>query len=308
MTAMVMACRYANHCILTARPHNLKLATGRQQALGRRNGDDMVERFASAPLVEVTAELRWAPAGGIAAGPQAVGPAISLVTIQPEDFFVRFGASVSKLGYDVIERTVPPGFPVLPFRTVYRFRKRSVDQGTTIFQVGNGVFTANITPPYHSWEQFRPVVAQGFSCLMETRPTAEAQAPFSQLILRYINAFGRTYVGERSAAEFIQDVLGFEIQLPEAIRQEMLPEGRTKAVLQLAIPLKSGQQMNVNLADGFVNAEQSTIVDIGVSQDGRITADEVMDAFDTARGVIHRSFVGMTKKLHGIMQPVGGGA
>src|SRR5271166_1956846 len=150
----------------------------------------MPKRFKTPPLVELAAEIRW----GAAAMPQAQGQGqvIVLAPGQLEEFFMRFSSSVGALGYDRVERIIPPGFPTPPFQATYRFRKKEQEQelGTTLYQVGGGVFTANITPPYHSWQHFRPVVERGAECLLDTRNPSEKEMPFAPAILRYIDAFG----------------------------------------------------------------------------------------------------------------------
>jgi hypothetical protein len=152
------------------------------------------------------------------------------------------------------------------------------------------------------------VVEQGIACLLETRTAAEEQLPFIQANLRYINSFNSRFAGGRSAASFIQDTLGFRVNLPEALRAEMPSDGEAKPHLQLAIPLKSGQLMNLALADGFVAGEQTTVMDISVVQGSPIPASksDAMNAFEVAHNAIHRTFVGMTRKLSDIMQPVSG--
>lgn len=269
----------------------------------------MSERFKNPPLVELVAELRWG-SGGIVAGPPGAGQVVMVTAGQYEEFFMKFGSKIGTLGYERIERIIPPGFPAPAFQATYRFRKKQPEQGTTIYQVGGGVFSANITPPYHSWEQFRPVVEQGVECLLETRNTSELQTPFAPAILRYIDAFGSKFTEGRSVASFIQDTLGFKVSLPESLRSEMAPNAEAKPLLQLAIPLKSRQQMNLVLAEGIVAGEQAIVMDVSVLHETAIPPNtkDVMASFDTAHDSIHRVFVGVTQKLFPIMEPIEGEA
>jgi uncharacterized protein (TIGR04255 family) len=134
------------------------------------------------------------------------------------------------------------------------------------------------------------------------------QMPFAPAILRYIDAFGNKFTQGRSAASFIQDTLGFRIALPEALRSEMSPNTEAKPILQLAIPLKSGQLMNLALADGLASGEQAVVMDLSVVQETSIPANknDVMAVFDQAHDTIHRVFVGVTQKLSSIMQLIEG--
>jgi uncharacterized protein (TIGR04255 family) len=263
----------------------------------------MPKRYKYPPLVELVAEVRWGPGGP----PPSVG-SIVLAASQYEEFFMRFGSKVATLGYDRFERLVPPGFSSLPFQAIYRFRKEENEQGSTIYQVGAGVFTANITPPYHSWKQFRPVVERGVELLLETRNESERETPFSLTTLRYIDAFGSIFTQGSSVARFVQDILGFSISLPAPVRSEMAPDAEAKPSLQLAIPLKSSQVMALALAEGTIGGERTVIMDIFVTNESQIAAnkDDVMASFDTAHDAIHRVFVGVTEKLSDIMEPIEG--
>jgi uncharacterized protein (TIGR04255 family) len=262
----------------------------------------MPERFKHPPLIELVAEVRWGemtPPGG----------RIVLATSQHEEFFMRFGSKVGTLGYDRFDRLIPPGFAALPFQAIYRFRKEEhKERGSTIYQVGTGVFSANITPPYQSWRQFRPVVEKGIELLLQTRNASESEMPFTPTILRYINAFGSKFTRGRSAANFVQEILGFTVSLPEAVQSEMAPNAEAKPSLQLAFPLKSNQEMALVLADGIVGGERAVLMDISVTNEAPIAAnrDDVMTSFDTAHEAIHRMFVGVTKKLSDIMEPIEG--
>lgn len=135
----------------------------------------MRERFKHPPLVELIAELRWGSGGGVlpSAQSQGVRPILLALSGQHEEFFMRFGSKAGALGYDLVERVMPQGFSAMPFQIVYRFRKKLQEQGTTLYQVGAGVFSANSTPPYRFWNDFRPVLEQGVKLLLETRNPLE---------------------------------------------------------------------------------------------------------------------------------------
>jgi len=221
---------------------------------------------------------------------------------------MRFGTRVGALGYEQVERIVPPGFPSLPFQAIYRFRKKAPEQGTTLYQVGTDVFSANITPPYHSWEQFRPVIEEGVLILLETRNPAEKELSFGSASLRYIDAFGKQFTEGRSPAVFIKDVLGFELQLPAAVCDEVAPSAEIRPSIQLQIPLKSGQQMSFALGEGSVSGEEAIVMDLTVSSEGSISPNisDTMKIFHSAHDVCHRVFVGTTRKLSHIMQLIEG--
>lgn len=151
------------------------------------------------PLVELIAELQWGFAFPDPAQPQGV------VIAPPgahEEFFMRFGMQAGLAGYERVERLLPAGFASMPVQMVYRFRKKPPEEGTSPYQIGTGIFSANITPPYDSWEKFRPIVDNGVR--IETRISAERQAPFTRASLRYLNASGHRFMEGHSIAGFVE--------------------------------------------------------------------------------------------------------
>jgi uncharacterized protein (TIGR04255 family) len=203
---------------------------------------------------------------------------------------------------------MPTDFPTMPFQVVYRFRKKGQEQGTTLYQVGAGVFSANITPPYRFWADFKPVLEQGIRLLLETRSPSEKEMPFTGASLRYINAFGSKFTEGRSTAAFVRDVLGFTVEPPVSVQGEIAPDKEAIPSLQLMIPLQSGQQMNLTLTEALVSGEQAVLMDLTVytQTQTRPTETDLMAVFETAHQVAHRVFVGTTKKLSNIMQLIEG--
>jgi hypothetical protein len=95
--------------------------------------------------VELIAELRWGSGGVLpAAQPQGAAPILLALTGQHEEFFMRFGSKAGAVGYDLVERVLPQGFPAMPFQVVYRFRKKGQEQGTTIYQARTAFVAAPI--------------------------------------------------------------------------------------------------------------------------------------------------------------------
>ena len=80
---------------------------------------------------------------------------------------------------------------------------------------------------------------------------------------------------------------------------EMAPGAEVKPLLQLAIPLKSGKQIDLVLAEGVVAGEQAVIMDVSVLHETAIppNSKDVMASFDAAHDAIHRVFVGVTQTV-----------
>jgi uncharacterized protein (TIGR04255 family) len=80
---------------------------------------------------------------------------------------------------------------LLPHKPNLRFR--TAPNRWPLFQVGPGIFTTNITPPYKGWPEFRKALAEGLSALYTAYPVAAKTLKVSRTHLRYINAFNSKF-------------------------------------------------------------------------------------------------------------------
>ena len=266
------------------------------------------ESFENAPLVEIVAELRWAPADLALAPQPAGGPAIAIAASQPaslDQLFNTFGGEIYQRDFKRVERLVPQGFPVLLHHPIFRFRKD--DKDSALFQIGLGLFSANGLQPYRSWREFRPLVELGVAALLTARVQADQQMPFSLHSLRYIDAFGADLLGGQSIAKFLSDTLDVSIDLPDPIEDLIDNRDSVKSQLQLIIPIKGSKKtMELSLGEGTLATApttprllmQMTITEQTVAAD----ATQILDAFDSSRMIIHDTFVRMTEKIHPLMK------
>ena len=268
--------------------------------------------FAKAPLVEIIAELRWGRLPQLSPQPnQAITLPLQMAGLNAsklDEFFMRFGGEIYQHGFDRNERLVPPGFPLIIFQPVYRYRKSAGTDASVLFQAGPGVFSANAIPPYRSWDTFAPVVQAGVEALLKTREETEKTLPFTSVSLRYIDAFTPNLTEGRDIGAFIKDVLGIRIALPEALTKNIQTGKSAKPTLQFALPLSNGMFMNINIGEGFVSNATAVIMDTTVVTTTEVLPDRdaIMTTFNSARAVIHEIFVDITKPIEGLMQPTGG--
>lgn len=264
-----------------------------------------------APLVELIAELRWDPNVPSSAISNPAGGNVPFVTFGPtnqlEEFFMRFGAEAARLDYPVTERLVPPGFPVLSAQPVYRFRKQVQGELTSLYQVGAGLFTANAVPPYQTWAQFSPVVKSGVDALLATRSDAEKVLPFTGVSLRYIDAFGPLLTRGMNVAQFMEDVLGINIKLPDGLLAQLAPSSPHKPTLQVQLPMLGGMVMSIGVGEGTASNESAIILDTTVATTVPVAAnvDAVMSSLNLARNAIHDVFFAITGPIKELMQPQG---
>lgn len=263
--------------------------------------------FENSPLVELIAELRWAVPG---VSPDANAPAgvptfLNVDSKKVDEFFMRFGGAVYSDGFCNVEKLVPPNFPSLPFQVACRFSRRGNGQRPVLYQVGVGIFTANATPPYKSWEEFAPEVEKGLLALIDARSEDERESPFFSISLRYIDAFGPDLTGGRDVTSFVADVLKIKIELPKVLLKDANPDQGVKPYLQFQLPLKNGMNMIVGVGEGMVGVAKSIILDMTVSSSELIepNVESVMSVLNGAREMIHDAFMGLTAPIHDLMQP-----
>ncbi|WP_371763810.1 TIGR04255 family protein [Massilia sp.] len=262
----------------------------------------MGEHLANAPLVEIIAELRWSPKleGAVTAGPNLP----SIFPTNPvglDEFITQFAAGVPS-AYSDNERLVPPNFPLMMHQPVYRLRQRAQAKTASMFQVGAGFFSANATPPYESWEDFRNVVRDGVTSLLSARSRQEHDLPFA-ITLRYIDAFNQRHTEGRTLAKFINEVLGITLTLPVGLTQHLMPDSEPKPTLQCQIPMSKGMVMSFSVGEGIVNGQSVILTDTSVSTalDVPSNIDAVMETLEFAHQSVSASFKAMTKPIHHLM-------
>jgi uncharacterized protein (TIGR04255 family) len=266
----------------------------------------MTVTYGNAPLVELIAEVRWG-AGGVtsqAGPPQAFQ--IAIPKTKDEELYMHLGALMSVAGYGRFERLIPPGFPSLPGQPACRFRPTDAVQPAPLYQVGNGVFTANALPPYRSWVEFHPVVAAGIDSLLEAHKRAAITPPdFNAVIVRYINAFRDNLTGGRTLQAFLREVLGIELTIPQAISSKATDPQAIKPVIQLAIPTAIGQ-LETTFAEGMHGNDRAIMADMAVQIPRQMGSDvhAVMQALSEGRQIIHDVFRGLTVPIHFAMEPM----
>jgi uncharacterized protein (TIGR04255 family) len=264
--------------------------------------------FEKPPLIELIAELRWLPAGVSAANenaPQMQIPAALFAGLggSSEQLYMRFAGLIGAKGFLHSERLIPQGFPAIPFQPVYRYSKAGNQPGQPIFQLGSGVFSAHITPPYKTWDDFRPFVEIGVAALLEAR--GGSALPINSATVRYIDCFTEHFLQGLSTGSFMQQMLGIGITVPDAISKHLRSGKEITPAINLSVPLANDRQMEVALANGGTPAGSGLIMNSSVSSSVvlRPELDIVMHFLDGAHQVISDMFVALTKQMHPVMEP-----
>lgn len=261
--------------------------------------------FSKAPLVEIVAELKW---GSAQANIPQIQAGIPILVQSPnqDEFFMRFGGEIYQKNFKKSERLIPSGFPIILHQVVYRYSKEKIAEGDSalLYQIGAGVFSANATPPYHSWDEFSPIVRGGVEALLASRLVAEKESPFT-CNLRYIDAFGEYFNQGMDIETFAREVLGISLVLPAPIAGVLQAGKKIKPHIQLQIPVDDNTNMYLLIAEAVVGGELSILLDCTVSKTNSIApnSDDIMKVFTESRQIIHTMFVSLTSKIHALMEP-----
>jgi len=266
--------------------------------------------FANAPLVEIVTELRWIPPQPVSIPAQSGAATLQFSFFggsRQDEFFMRLGGKLHQLGFQAVERLVPPGFVTLLYQPIYRY-KQAAEQSPVQYQAGTGLFSAHGIPPYHSWEEFVPFVKNGIVALLESRDSKEKETQFATISLRYIDAFRRELTQGRSGPAFMADVLGIRVLLPDFLTKFGRSGSAPQYTLQFILPIADDTTLNISLAEGQVHGADAIVMDTTVSCTRGIFPQlaEVMKVLNSAHEVIHEMFVKLTEPIHGLMQPTEG--
>jgi len=166
--------------------------------------------YENPPLVEVIVEMHW-ELEKLPSLPGAIDPFFL-------EFVEKFRRAIKRKGFNVEEDVAPPGAPLEFFgdQVVKRFRRKP--GGWPLYQIGPGVFAANIVPPYQGWENFKPIIRDGFDTFFKTHPGTKKSLKIIRLQLRYINAFDEEF-GMIHPGQFIRDQLKLAIPIPSGLNK-----------------------------------------------------------------------------------------
>jgi uncharacterized protein (TIGR04255 family) len=191
-----------------------------------------------------------------------------------------------------VERLAPEGAPLefLSGQPLYRCRKTPGQW--PLYQIGPGVFTANIVPEYGGWAAFRQFLAEGLAHLMEAFPLPERLMKVSALELRYIDAFTKVHGIDDEV--FIQRHLGFNISLPESLKTEILARDQMVALSAHFVCQTQRPEvgLNIKVGQGKSANQPAIILDLRTVSKGEIQSAEaaIIGWFDAAHSVLHDSF------------------
>jgi uncharacterized protein (TIGR04255 family) len=262
--------------------------------------------FENPPLVELIVELRWLPPGITVGANESGQTNIPLAMFSPgkaDALFMAFAGLIGGNGFVHSERLMPPGFPSVPFQPIYRYSQSGAAPGRALYQLGAGIFSIHITPPYRRWNQFRPFVESGIEKLLSARPAEERNVGFSGTLVRYLDCFTEKHTAGRSPARFLREVLGIKLELPSAVINRLVPGSEATAAMQLSVPIAANRTMSINIAQGRIGSYMGLIMDSSAASTGQLApiVQDVMRVLDESHQVISDFFIELTEPLHAVM-------
>lgn len=256
--------------------------------------------YENPPLGEVITEIFW-----------TLVPlsAISGAFVDPffETTSSAFRPLLAKRGFSHVERLLPEGVPLELTAGQPLFRFRASSNSWPLYQLGPGVFTCNVTPPYGGWSNFRRNVKDGLDALFEAFPVPEKQFRTNLIRLRYLNGFDAAFeYDETNMPSFIASRFGLALNIPSDIlkRLDSSPE-KIIPTFEVNIPNSQGAEMILRVARGEKNKKPALVLELWMQQQKNVsanTADALQEWFDRAHDTLHDVFELLaTKKLKDAM-------
>lgn len=256
--------------------------------------------YENAPLVEVIAEFRWDIQRIESLPNAAIDPHFST-------FEAEISSTLAREGFGTIESLAPPTVPIelLANRVVKRFR--SHPNKWPVFQIGPGLFTVNIVPPYGGWGSFRHILGKAVDHLLQSYPLADRYLHLRQFELKYINAFTERH-GFRQMPAFLRDYMRFNIKLPDELWEQVSEEGQVLITTEVHLPLKQqkGSRGIIRIGSGQANNQDAAVLEVVVQRVGPLPdRDAITRWMDEAHAVIRSWFQFLTnERMKEMMGPV----
>lgn len=261
--------------------------------------------YENAPLGEVVAELFW-----------KLTPVSSVPGAAVDPFFDTtldgFTAAVAKLGFASVERLIPLGVPLelVAGQPVARFRAKQ--DSWPLYQLGAGVFTSNVVPPYGGWNVFRNTLRNGIAALFANFPAADVALKVNLLRLRYINGFDATHGYSGNPLAYMHSHLGLNVAPPASLLSSLGSSAESVVpAYEVTMPIGARRELTIKALVGQKSNSPALVVDLWFTQKEEVPSGSqaVCDWFDVAHNALHDTFENLlteeARKLLGKKLPTG---
>jgi uncharacterized protein (TIGR04255 family) len=253
-------------------------------------------RFEKPPLIEVIVELHWALAP-VAVAPPGGGldPHFAVYEREMTKMLAEAGYAVRE---ELISSTVPLEF--VGHGAIRRYRRGAA--AWPVVQVGPGVMTVNIVPPYEGWASFRAIAASAIDMLFRSYPLPNEYLKLQLLQLRYIDAFGADHGFDGNPIRFIRDRSNIHLALPDTVLESAVDKDKVTFAGEWRVPVRApaGSIGSIRMAPGTVTDRDCMVVEFSVSETPNpprfFRQDELVLWFDQAHSICRQWFISFPSK------------
>lgn len=239
------------------------------------------------PLIEVIVEVKWELQKLEAIPGAAIDPHF------PE-FAKSFEKFVQDKGFKSVERVTPEDFPIefLAGKPIFRYRKQK--DKWPLFQIGPGLLTVNVVPPYGGWGRFKKIIHQGLEGLHVLYPISEKYLKISKLELRYLNGFDDEW-GYKKYNSFLSNDLNCNIAVSKGIIDDYVESpDEAQSFFQFIFNLKKDKQSKgiIKVSPGSKKGKEAAILELTVQKNFEFKANEktIIKWFDDSHQAISNWF------------------
>ena len=245
--------------------------------------------YEDAPLVEVLAELRW-----------QLLPIASMPGAEIDPHFERGHPKVQEAlaenGFSHVERLVPNDVPFEVVAGSPIFRYRLAPDRWPLVQLGPGIMTVNITPPYEGWAEFRRTMEFAVNVVDQVFAFGSEFSMIKSCEVRYIDAFTERH-GMHDPTTFLTNDLSMPAMPPQKVVEMLKPEDANVIPnLRFRFPVKDrpNDTLALNAGHGKRNGTEAVIYDLRLQHlvpEGVVkTAADVLKWMDEAHQQLHIAF------------------
>ena len=237
------------------------------------------------PLIEVISEVRWETTPVASIPGASIDPHFLL-------FNKNFSARLRETGFEYSKRIIPEEIPIelTSGNPIYRFRKAK--NTWPLYQIGPGLFTANIVPPYAGWKEYKKFLDQGLNNLYSSYPMPKDYLRINKLELRYMDGFQAQHGPIKRYPAFLEEHLGIVLRLPK------LPEENAvvaSLIGEIVIPLPKVDNSHgiISIRPGQIKKNDSIIMEFIIRKDkfpNNLQKQDIVSWFDKAHTLLHKWF------------------
>ena len=243
--------------------------------------------YERAPLIEVILEIHWAL--------KPLGSAPNAAIDPYYDLFCEAFIENCKAELPIIQRLVPAEIPAEFVSDQPHLRLRPKKDGWPLIQIGPGVMTVNIVPPYAGWAEFSKFINWAVDLLYAAYPMAEKTLHPVRAHLRYIDVFDSKH-GLDDFSNFVDAHLGaatpIRPEVIEAIAEN--PGGITyTADSRFAVKSPAGSIARIRIAPGQSGGRDAVILEFHCDvamPGGYLPKETLLSWYDEAHATLHVLF------------------